>query len=62
MKPYGLGVIEYPDVGDLQEMGAPSAAGGRNYCRNAAAKARTRRTWKRLARKAGRDECKRTDD
>ena len=60
MKPYGVKVIECPDVGDIQEMGSKSRIGrypGRGgdyhgYNRNPEVKARTRRYWARKARRA----------
>ncbi len=68
MKPYGVKVIEYPDVGDIREMGAKSSCGkiaGKSgdfhpYCRGDN-KAKTRRYWKRRARAEGKDECKNGD-
>lgn len=33
MKPYGVKVIEFPDVGDIQEMGAKSSTGGQMNAR-----------------------------
>lgn len=60
MKPYGVRVIESPDVSDLREMGSKSSAGGRNYNRCSAAKARTRRYWARKARAAGKASCNET--
>jgi hypothetical protein len=56
MRPYGLRIIEHPDVADLQEMGAKTSAGGRNYLRSSAQKRVTRRRWKRLARGQGKAE------
>lgn len=64
MKPYGLPRVSgtsWPDVGDIKEFGRPGSAGHlvgkggdyRSYFRNAAAKAATRRTYKRRARSAG---------
>jgi hypothetical protein len=63
MKPYGLQVIEGPDVDDIKRMGAKSSVGTicgrsgehRGYNRPAA-KARTRRYWARKARNAARSE------
>lgn len=63
MKPYGVKIIEHPDVADIQEMGAKSSAGkhsGRSgstksYIRNPADKARVRRRWKRRARLEGKN-------
>lgn len=57
MKPYGVRLIEGPDVADIREMGSKSSVGGRNYNRNVASKATTRRRWKRLARVEGRLAC-----
>lgn len=64
MRPYGVRVIEYPDVGDIQEMGAKGCAGkfpGKSgdyhpYSRGAS-KASTRRTWARKARAEGKAAC-----
>ena len=56
MKPYGMKrieAIEWPDLEDLRAMGAPSRFGRRK----APSKAITRRTQKRRARKAAREEC-----
>jgi len=60
MKPYGLfgKVIEYPDVYDIHDMGAKSSCGQikkksgdyRGYCEGPR-KDRTRRRWKRRARR-----------
>ena len=58
MKPYGVKLIEGPDVADLQEMGAKSSAGGRNYNRNVRVKAATRRRWARKARAANKAACR----
>jgi len=58
MKPYGVKIIEWPDVADLQEMGAKSSAGGRNYNRNVRVKASTRRRWARKARAVNKNLCK----
>ncbi len=63
MKPYGLRVIEYPDVADIQMMGAkgrcgkfPSKCGKyRGYCWGES-KAATRRYWKRKARVFNKEE------
>lgn len=64
MKPYGLRIIEHPDVADIKEMGSKGRVGqlaGRSgdyhpYCRGAS-KARTRRYWARKARAANRIAC-----
>jgi len=58
MKPYGVRVIDCPDVADLREMGSKSSTGGRNYNRNDAAKATTRRHWARKARAANKAACR----
>lgn len=68
MKPYGVKVVESPDVADIQHMGAKGSTGkfaGKSgdfhpYARGAA-KARARRYWKRRARAAGRSECANDD-
>jgi hypothetical protein len=57
MKPYGLRVILFPDVGDIHEMGSKSSIGGRNYGRNVARKQRARRRWARKARALGKRLC-----
>lgn len=65
MQPYGVRVIEYPDVADLQSMGAKSSAGQfpgpggdyRGYSRTAN-KRKARRYWKRRARRQGRADCR----
>lgn len=67
MKPYGLPRVHgvsWPDVGDIKEFGRPGSAGHlrgrggdfRSYFRNPAAKAATRRIYKRRARAAGKAE------
>ena len=58
MRPYGVKVIAGADVADIQEMGSKSSVGGRNYNRNVASKAATRRHWARKARAAGKAACK----
>jgi hypothetical protein len=58
MKPYGVRVIEFPDVADIQEMGAKSSTGrfaGKSgdyhpYSRSKKKK-KIRRYWKRRARR-----------
>lgn len=58
MKAYGLQVVEFPDVADIQNMGAKSSCGKfrgkggdyRGYA-DGAVKDRTRRSWKRKARR-----------
>jgi hypothetical protein len=60
MKPYGLKVIEHPDVADIHIMGSKSRTGklGEHaYCDRPAAKARVRRYWKRIARRANKAAC-----
>jgi hypothetical protein len=66
MKPYGVKVIEWPDVGDIQSMGAKSSTGKfagksgdyHSYSKGNSKK-RIRRYWKRKARKekVEIDEC-----
>jgi hypothetical protein len=61
MKPYGVRVIEFPDVGDIQEMGAKSSAGRlkgdeHGYCRTKT-KRRTRLIWKKRARAQAKKDC-----
>jgi hypothetical protein len=66
MRPYGVSIIEHPDVADTLEMGSPGCVGnlrGRSgdfhdHYRNPASKAATRRHWKRIARRAGKAACK----
>jgi hypothetical protein len=66
MRPYGVKIIEHPDVADIQEMGAKSSVGkfsGRSgachgYIRDPVAKAATRRHWARKARAANKAACK----
>lgn len=63
MKPYGVRVEEWPDVGDIKIMGAKSCVGKlrgksglyRGYCRGSWKK-HIRRYWKRRARREGRRE------
>lgn len=65
MKPYGLPRrlgVEQPDVGDIKEYGRASHVGrlrekcGRfkSYFRKASSKRKTRRYWKKLARRVNR--------
>ena len=64
MKPYGVRIIECPDVADILETGRKSRVGrlpGRSgdyrpYSRGEN-KARTRRYWKRIARRTNREAC-----
>lgn len=63
MRPYGVEVIEFPDVADIAVMGGKSCAGqlpGRSGdfhpLSKGAAKKIARRYWKRVARRAGRQE------
>jgi len=64
MKPYGVKVIESPDIADIGAMAAKSSTGRfpgrsgeyRGYCRNKT-KATTRRYWARKARRLNRDAC-----
>jgi hypothetical protein len=64
MRPYGVRVIEWPDVGDLASMASKGSDGfypgpGGDYRgRKVASKAATRRYWKRRARRAGKLECR----
>jgi len=58
MRIYGFGlfeITEWPDVGDIKTEARASHVGGKNYCRPSA-KAKTRRTQKRLARRDGKNE------
>lgn len=62
MKPYGVRVIESPNVAEIQEMGAKSSAGKikgnqHGYTRSSANKRSTRRYWKRRARREGAATC-----
>jgi len=64
MQPYGVRVIEYPDVGDIQEMGSKSSCGkfkekGGDYkaYTRSAGKNRIRRAWKQKARRASKKLC-----
>ena len=60
MKPYGVRVIEHPDVADIKAMGAKSRTGKlseHTYCRGPS-KSRIRRLWKRVARRSGQNEIK----
>jgi hypothetical protein len=64
MKPYGVKVIEYPDIADIKEMGSKGRVGmiaGHSgdyhpYSRGAS-KAATRRRWARKARAEGKAAC-----
>lgn len=64
MKPYGVKIIENPDVVDIQEMGSKSSAGkvaGRSgdfhpYSRGTS-RAATRRYWARKARRDNKKAC-----
>lgn len=65
IKAYGLKVIEYPDVGDIQMMGSKSSVGRfrsksgqyKSYIRRSVKKRAVRRFWKRKARIDGRKQC-----
>lgn len=57
MRPYGVRVIQGPDVNDIHEMCSKSSTGGRNYGRNVADKATTRCRWARKARAEGKAAC-----
>jgi hypothetical protein len=65
MKPYGLQIIEYPDVADIQFMAAKSSIGRmpsksgeyRSYTRSVQVKKAMRRYWKRKARKENKALC-----
>ena len=65
MKPYGVRIIEDPDVADIKEMGSKGSVGkfkGRSgdfhpYA-HGEAKARTRRYWKRRARAHSKALCR----
>jgi len=65
MRPYGVRIIEGPDVADIREMGSASHVGklrGKSgdfhpYNRGAS-KAATRRFWARKARAAGKAACR----
>jgi hypothetical protein len=62
MKAYGLprnDDVENPDVADIKFYGLNTSAGGRDYFKNKSAKAATRRGWKRRARRANKNLCKR---
>ena len=64
MKPYGVKIIEDPDVADIQKTGSKGCVGklpGRSgdyhpYCRGTA-KATTRRYWARKARRKNKAIC-----
>lgn len=63
MQPYGVRVIEYPDVADIHSMGSKSSVGKIRkhnefvgYCKNPS-KAKTRRYWKK-ARQIGKRMCR----
>lgn len=58
MRPYGVRIIECPDVADIKEMGSKTSVGGKSYFRSAEAKARTRRYWKRQARRDAHAEAR----
>jgi hypothetical protein len=72
MKPYGLPRnhdVGSPDVGDIHQYGLKSCTGRlrgkggdiRSMFKSAADKARSRRTWKRAARRANRAACTEID-
>jgi hypothetical protein len=66
MKPYGVRVIDSPDIADIQATGRaghvsryPGRSGCyKSYIRDSAARKITRRYWKRLARREGCKEAK----
>jgi len=65
MRPYGVKIIDGPDVADIHEMGSKGSVGkfaGRSgeyhpYA-HGAVKAATRRYWARKARKANKAACR----
>ena len=64
MKPYGVQIIEEPDVADIQKMAAKSSCGnlpGKNGeyrgWRRSASRKEQRRYWKRQARKLAKLLC-----
>ena len=61
MKGYGLprnDDVANPDVGDIKLYGLNFSAGGRDYFKNKASKAASRRIWKKKARREGNILCK----
>jgi hypothetical protein len=64
MRPYGVKIIEEPDVADIQEMGSkgrtgklPSRSGDYRPYSRGSSKRRTRRYWKRRARRVNQEAC-----
>jgi len=69
MKPYGVVVIDSPDVADIKEMGSKGRAGqfagkSGDYHPYSSGedKAATRRYWARRARRQGKNECEHFDE
>ena len=61
MKPYGLPRIkdvEFPDVADIHAFGLKSSIGGKDYHKNKEAKAKARRSFKKVARHSAKLEIK----
>ena len=64
MKPQGVKVEEWPDIADIRKMGAKSSVGKfrgkggdfRGYFKSKIAKAMIRRSWKKRARRQGKQE------
>ena len=64
MKPYGLRIVEFPDVADICDMGAKSSCGRiagksgdyRPYSRTKTRRA-IRRYWKRRERRLSKQNC-----
>jgi hypothetical protein len=69
MKPYGLRVIPFPDVADIQKMGAKSSTGRlpekggdfKSYSRKNKKK-KIRRYWKKKARNLNKKEERNADN
>lgn len=65
MRPYGVRVIEHPDVADIKEMGAksscgrfPGKSGDFHPYAHGNCKARVRRAWKSKARQAAKRDLR----
>lgn len=64
MKPYGVAIEEYPDVGDIKNNARkgcvgqfPGKSGDYHPYSHGVGKAAMRRYWKRRARRDGRNAC-----
>jgi hypothetical protein len=60
MKGYGLprnDDVARPDIADIKLYGLKTSAGGKDYFKNKASKAASRRVWKKKARRKNKELC-----